>query len=140
MRSLVKKASKGVKNFMNNRYAILILLVVVVGGYFLFNWCQNKKSPFEMFSGGAKLYFFYADWCGYCRKFKPEWAKLKAEPNLGVQLEEVDCSDSNNVPALAKEYNVKGFPTLILVHSSNKVTYEGERSANAIISFIKDNQ
>jgi thiol-disulfide isomerase/thioredoxin len=138
MRPLVKKASKGIKNMMNNRYAILILLLIVVGGYFLFKWCQNKKSPFEMFSGGAKLYFFYADWCGYCKKFKPEWKKLKAEPNLGVQLEEVDCS--NEAPALAKEYNVGGFPTLILVHSSNKVTYEGERSADAIISFIKDNQ
>ena len=138
MRSLSKSASKGVKNFMNNRYAILILLLVVVGGYFLFNWCQNKKSPFEMFSGGAKLYFFYADWCGYCKKFKPEWAKLKAEPNLGVQLEEVDCS--NEAPALAKEYDVKGFPTLILVNGSNKVTYSGERTADALVSFIKDNQ
>lgn len=138
MRPLVKRASKGVQKFINNRYAILILLVVVVGGYFLFKWCQNKKSPFEMFSGEAKLYFFSASWCGYCKRFKPEWEKLKAEPNLGVQLEEVDCS--NEAPKLAKEYNVKGFPTLILVHSSNKVTYEGERSANAIISFIKDNQ
>ena len=138
MRPLVKKASKGIKNIMNNRYAILILLLIVVGGYFLFNWCQNKKSPFEMFSGGAKLYFFYADWCGYCRKFKPEWEKLKAEPNLGIELEEVDCS--NEPPALAKEYDVKGFPTLILLNDGNKVTYEGERSANAIISFIKDNQ
>ena len=138
MRPLVKRASKGIKNMMNNRYAILILLLIVVGGYFLFNWCQNKKSPFEMFSGGAKLYFFYADWCGYCRKFKPEWEKLKAEPNLGIELEEVDCS--NEAPALAKEYDVKGFPTLILINGSNKVTYEGERSANAIISFIKDNQ
>ena len=138
MRPLVKKASKGIKNMMNNRYAILILLLVVVGGYLLFNWCQNKKSPFEMFSGGAKLYFFYADWCGYCRKFKPEWEKLKAEPNLGIELEEVDCS--NEAPKLAKEYNVKGFPTLILLNDGNKVTYEGERSADAIISFIKDNQ
>lgn len=138
MRPLVKKASKGIKNMMNNRYAILILLLVVVGGYFLFKWCQ--KGKLELFSGGAKLYFFYADWCGYCRKFKPEWAKLKAEPNLGIELEEVDCSDNKNVPALAKEYDVKGFPTLILVNGSNKVTYEGERSANAIISFIKDNQ
>lgn len=138
MRPLVKKASKGIKNMMNNRYAILILLLIVVGGYFLFKWCQNKKSPFEMFSGGAKLYFFFADWCGYCKRFKPEWEKLKAEPNLGVQLEEVDCS--NEAPALAREYNVKGFPTLILLNDGNKVTYEGERSADAIISFIKDNQ
>lgn len=136
MKSLSRSAIKQTKKFMNSKYAILILLLVVVGGYLLFNWCQ--KGKLELFAGEAKLYFFYADWCGYCKKFKPEWEKLKAESNLGVQLEEVDCS--NEAPALAKEYNVSGFPTLILVNGSNKVTYEGERSANAIISFIKDNQ
>ena len=137
MRPLVKRASRGVKKFMNNRYAILILLLVVVGGYLLFKWCQ--KGKLELFSGEAKLYFFFAEWCGYCKKFKPEWEKLKAESNLGVQLEEVDCADSNNVPALAKEYNVGGFPTLILVNGGNKVTYEGERTAEALVSFIKEN-
>ena len=138
MRSLSQKVGKGVKNFMNNRYAILILLLIVVGGYFLFNWCQ--KGKLELFNGGAKLYFFSASWCGYCKRFKPEWEKLKAEPNLGVQLEEVDCSDNKNVPALAKEYDVGGFPTLILVNDGNKVTYEGERTKEALVSFIKDNQ
>ena len=137
MRPLVKRASKGVQKFMNNRYAILILILVVVGGYLLLKWCQ--KGKLELFSGEAKLYFFFAEWCGYCKKFKPEWEKLKAESNLGVQLEEVDCSDSNNVPALAKEYNVGGFPTLILVNGGNKVTYEGERTAEALVSFIKEN-
>lgn len=122
---------------MNNRYAILILLLIVVGGYLLFNWCQ--KGKLELFSGDTKLYFFFAEWCGYCKNFKPEWEKLKAESNLGVKLEEVDCTDSNNLPALAKEYDVSGYPTLILVNGSKKVTYEGEREKKAIVSFIKDN-
>ena len=137
MKSLSRSAVKNVKKFMNNRYAILILLLVVVGGYLLFNWCQNGKL--EYFSGDTKLYFFFAEWCGYCKKFKPEWEKLKAESNLGVQLEEVDCTDSNNTPALATEYNVSGFPTLILVNGSKKVTYEGARTKDALVSFIKDN-
>ena len=138
MKSLSRSAVKNVKKFMNNRYAILILLLVVVGGYLLFNWCQ--KGKLEYFSGDTKLYFFFAEWCGYCKKFKPEWEKLKAESNLGVQLEEVDCTDSNNTPALATEYNVSGFPTLILVNGSNKITYEGARTKDALVSFIKDNQ
>ena len=138
MKSLSRSAGRTVKKLMNSRYAMLILVVVLVGGYLLFNWC--KKGKLELFSGGSKLYFFFAEWCGYCKKFKPEWEKLKNESNLGVQLEEVDCSDSNNVPSLAKEYNVNGFPTLILVNGSNKVTYEGARTADALISFIKSNQ
>lgn len=136
MKSLSQSAIKQTKKFMNSKYAVLILLLVVVGGYLVFNWYQ--KGKFELFSGGAKLYFFGADWCGYCKKFKPEWEKLKAESNLGVQLEEVDCS--NEAPELAKKYNVSGFPTLILTNGSNKVTYEGERTSEALVSFIKDNQ
>lgn len=136
MKSLSKSAIKQTQKFMNSKYAVLILLLVIVGGYLLFNWYQ--KGKFELFSGEAKLYFFYADWCGYCKKFKPEWEKLKAESNLGVKLEEVDCS--NEAPALAKEYNVGGFPTIILVNGSNKVTYEGQRTADALVSFIKNNQ
>ena len=138
MKSLSRSAIKQTKKIMNSKYAVLVLLLVVVGGYLLFNWCQNKKGPFELFSGGAKLYFFGADWCGYCKKFQPEWEKLKAEPNVGIELEKVDCT--NEPPALAKEYNVGGFPTLILVNGSNKVTYEGERTKDALVRFIKANQ
>ena len=65
--------------------------------------------------------------------------KIKNESNLGAQLEEVDCTDNNNTPALAKEYNVRGFPTLIFVSGSNKVTYQGQRNKDSIVSFIKDN-
>ena len=138
MKSLARSTGKSVKKMMNSRYAILILLVVLVGGFLLLNWC--KQGEVELFSGGSKLYFFFAEWCGYCKKFKPEWEKLKSESNLGVQLEEVDCSDNNNVPSLAKEYNVNGFPTLILVNGDNKITYQGARTANDLVNFIKSNQ
>ena len=138
MKSLSRSAGRNLKKAMNSRYFVLILLLVVVGGILLLKWCQSGKL--ELFSGGSKLYFFFADWCGYCKKFKPEWEKLKAESNLGVQLEEVDCTDSNNTPALATEYNVSGFPTLILVNGSNKITYESARTKDALVSFIKDNQ
>lgn len=138
MKTLSRSVSKNVKKVMNSKYLVLIVLALLIGGYLLYNWCKTGK--FEMFSGGSKLYFFFADWCGYCKKFKPEWQKLTNMSDLGVQFEEVDCTDSKNVPALAKEYNVSGFPTLILVNGGNNTTYEGERSANAIASFIKNNQ
>ena len=138
MRSLSRSAGKSVKRFLNNRYSIVILLLVVVGGYLLYNWCQKNKL--EFFSGEATLHFFFAEWCGYCKKFKPEWERLKAETNLGVKLNEVDCSDNNNVPELAKKYNVNGFPTIIFVNGNNTKTYEGARTKEALVSFIKQNQ
>ena len=139
MRPISRSVGRKIKKVMNSKYLVLIIIALLIGGYLVYNWCKTGK--FEMFSGGSKLYFFFADWCGYCKKFKPEWQKLKGMSNLGVQLEEVDCTDNNNVPALAKEYNVNGFPTLIFVDGNGtNTTYEGERSADAIASFIKSNQ
>jgi thiol-disulfide isomerase/thioredoxin len=138
MKSLSRTLGKNVKKVMNSKYLVLIVLALLIGGYMLYNRC--KKGKFELFSGGSTLYFFFADWCGHCKNFKPEWQKLTNMSDLGVQFEEVDCTDSKNVPALATEYNVRGFPTLILVNGGNNATYEGERTANAIASFIKNNQ
>ena len=138
MKSLSRSVGRNVKKVMNSKYLVLIVLALLIGGYMLYNWYNTGKL--ELFSGGSKLYFFFADWCGYCKKFKPEWQKLTNMSDLGVQFEEVDCTDSKNVPALAKEYNVSGFPTLILANGGKNTTYEGERTANAIVSFIKNNQ
>ena len=138
MKSLSRSLGRKAKNVMNKKYSVIILLLLVVGGYFLLQWCQNSKL--ELFSGSSKLYFFFAEWCGHCKNFKPEWQKLKNMSNLGVQFEEVDCSDNRNVPSLAKEHNVRGFPTLILVNGNNNVTYEGNRDAESIAQFIKNNQ
>ena len=137
MKSLSRSVSKSTKKLMKSKHLFLIILLVVLAGFVLYNLYKNGNL--ELFSGGAKLYFFFADWCGYCKQFKPEWEKLKNESNLGVQLEEVDCTDNNNTPALAKEYNVRGFPTLIFVSGNNKVTYQGQRNKDSLVSFIKDN-
>ena len=134
MKSLSRSVGKQMKKAMNSKYFLLVLLVVAVLGYLLYNWCKNGKL--EPFSSGATLYFFFADWCPHCTKFKPEWEELKNQ-NLGVQMEEVDCTDNKNVPALAKEYNVSGFPTLILVNGNENHKYSGNRSASDIASFIK---
>ena len=138
MKSLSRSVGKKVKKVMNSKHFLLIVLAIIIGGYLLYNWWSHKCN-LEMFSGGSKLYFFFADWCGYCKKFKPEWEKLKTMSNMGVTLEEVDCSDNKNTPALAKQYNVRGFPTLILVNGSKHTTYNGERTASSIVNFIKSN-
>ena len=32
-----------------------------------------------MSSNDVKVILYYAEWCGHCQRFKPEWAKLKEE-------------------------------------------------------------
>lgn len=125
------KLKKG--NFM---HYILVIAAVFLGLFLLSKLVGNVFT--ERFSGNATLYFFYADWCPHCTKVKPTWSALENE-NLGVSLEKVDCSDRNNVPELAKQYNVGGFPTIMLVNNGNVQEYSGNRSKEDIMAFVNSN-
>ena len=113
----------------------LVVALIFVALYFISKWVNTREG----FSGNSKLYFFYADWCPHCTSFKPTWAELEQE-SLGVQYEKVDCSDNDNTPALATEYGVSGFPTIIFVNNGTKHEYKGNRSKEDIVSFVKSNQ
>lgn len=81
---------------------------------------------------------FYAPWCGHCKKLAPEYEAAAAflEENTGdVSLVEVDCTDNK---ALCAEYEIQGFPTLIVFEDGVPVgNYQGKRSAADIISYMK---
>ena len=78
-----------------------------------------------------KLYF--ADWCGYCKRFKPTWDQLKPffeQNNINYFEYDVDTSDGKQ--QIEKD-NVGGFPTIRIKKSSeDEYEYEGDRSVEAI--------
>ena len=100
-------------------------------------------SNIENFYGGdcgnAKLKLFYADWCGHCKRFKPvfdgELKKMVSTSKIPVELEAIDC-DQN--PQIASKYKVSGFPTLILEVNNKPIEYQGNRTSDNIIEFIKE--
>ena len=118
---------------------------------------------------GNVIVLYYADWCGHCVHFKPEWAKFKTlmarkHPNM-CTVAEVEQSHLSNVPAAqvegyptikfyrpvsapAKTANVPGFNFIANMlggtaseqNGSNEVPFEGDRSVNTLIQFVKDNR
>ena len=79
---------------------------------------------------------FYAPWCGFCKKLKPEYekaAELLWEKEQ-VPLVKVDCTEEKEV---CDKFGVQGFPTL-KVFNKGKVgpTYEGARTSDGIVDYI----
>jgi len=79
---------------------------------------------------------FYAPWCGHCKTLAPKYEELgKSFADVdSVVIAKVDAT-ANDTPA-----DISGFPTLILYPAndkSNPVTYSGDRTAEAIGSWLR---
>jgi protein disulfide-isomerase A1 len=83
------------------------------------------------------LLFFYAPWCSHCNSLKPifaDAAETLHNEGIGVQLAKVDATQHMD---LAKEFGLKGYPTLKWFHNSEPDDYTGQRSTAAIVKWVK---
>jgi thioredoxin-like negative regulator of GroEL len=82
------------------------------------------------------LTMFYASWCGHCTHFRPIYeaaSRLAKETNVNVQFTAIECSTYNNV---VTEFNIKGFPTVVLFKDGNQIVYDGKRVSSDIVEWI----
>ena len=119
----------GVK--MNLKFVLLFLTIAVASGVVSHRFMMGG---FEGFDNGKNLVLYYAPWCGHCKKFLPEWKRLEAKGIPGVTLTAVNAVEEK---AKAQEAGVKGYPTIILYKNGKKNVYSGNRTVEAIESWVK---
>ena len=157
-----KVAMKRLQKFMKKNPVVCVFLILVticfvymfvktfiVKEHFNIPGLDNQRGGEEQFKGGQvpTFYFFNVDWCGHCKRAKPEWSKFQellddknqAEFNgKKVQLRSVNCEGSEEEQALAKEYGVEGFPTFILQKGDEKINYDGPRTFDAMKQWLAE--
>jgi thiol-disulfide isomerase/thioredoxin len=82
----------------------------------------------------TEVNLYYAEWCGHCKNFKPEWENLKtALDDLGISHNEYEEGSNKNA---IEEAKVEGFPTIRIKVDKDEFDYSGPRTAPAILDFI----
>eukprot|EP00270_Netrium_digitus_P011454 TRINITY_DN3648_c0_g1_i2.p1 TRINITY_DN3648_c0_g1~~TRINITY_DN3648_c0_g1_i2.p1 ORF type:complete len:621 (-),score=138.56 TRINITY_DN3648_c0_g1_i2:134-1996(-) len=80
---------------------------------------------------------FYAPWCPYCRQLEATWKLLPeelAEKNFNVQVVRVDA---DKFPSFTEDYQLPGFPTLMLFNGPTPVAvHRGPRDLASLLSFV----
>ena len=133
---------------LEKKWLLLIGLLIII--YFFnytnnFTTCSNTKDNFSnsknKTSNLIKVYNFNTSWCGYSVRFQPEWKKFEEEinsiNNLSIQAFDIKCDNINN-EQMCNNYEIPGFPTIIIEKDGNKINYNGPRTANAIIETIQN--
>ncbi|CAK8536248.1 unnamed protein product [Lathyrus sativus] len=78
---------------------------------------------------------FYAPWCGHCQALAPEYAAAATElKGENVVLAKIDATEESEV---AQKFDVQGFPTIYFFIDGVHKTYSGQRTKEAIVSWIK---
>jgi thiol-disulfide isomerase/thioredoxin len=89
----------------------------------------NKCKPLIGKGKPKSLTLYWAEWCPHCHDLMPEWEKL-GDGYKGVTIEAIEEQDS--------DVKVDGYPTIIFRNGRNMEKYEGERTKNAILKFLKN--
>eukprot|EP01029_Cantina_marsupialis_P013200 TRINITY_DN291_c0_g1_i1.p1 TRINITY_DN291_c0_g1~~TRINITY_DN291_c0_g1_i1.p1 ORF type:complete len:494 (-),score=146.28 TRINITY_DN291_c0_g1_i1:158-1618(-) len=82
---------------------------------------------------------FHAPWCGHCKNLLPIYEEV-AEKLSGVETLVLTAMDATENEIDHPDVNIKGFPTVKFfpAGTTKAVDFEGERNAEAIISFLKE--
>lgn len=85
---------------------------------------------------GLKLIEFYTTWCMYCKNQRIELEDLK-ESDICIGL-----VDGDECPDIVKKYEIKGFPTFILLKNGEKIAefvgfHEKSQLLNKLMNYIK---
>ena len=90
-------------------------------------------------TGGSEIkkdvFLFKADWCGHCKGFLPSWKKLKED--YGSKYNFITYDSEKNKDEI-KNWNIEGFPTIIVKKGKDAMEYVGPNEYNSVLSFIEN--
>ena len=86
----------------------------------------------------ATLYYFYTNWCPYCKIAKPHLDNLKNEIQgnikvINIIFKEIDCDEDTN---LADKFKINQYPTIKLIYNNTIYDYDAKPDKDTLFNFL----
>jgi thiol-disulfide isomerase/thioredoxin len=120
---------------------ILLVLAILLIALVLLRFVN--RGSYEGFEGSSRsVVICKADWCGHCKKAAPEFQKLLSASPITLKdgsKATVKILDADKDKAEVAKYNIKGFPSVLIVDGGQTTEYPGPRTSDGIIEFLNSN-
>lgn len=98
---------------------------------------QFKQLTSVLGKNPVVLVFVYADWCGHCQHFKPDWKKVANTPARNMAMVAIRDDVFKNSP-LNNLVNPEGYPTVAVASAANNVSVNlPTREPSALTKVVK---
>lgn len=98
------------------------------------NISDESSQYYETSSRKTQMLWFHADWCGHCRNMKDEWMKAANNGKRFAEWHAINCDEPNR---LAKEMNIRSFPTIKRIKNRQLTDFTGSRTESELIQFAR---
>eukprot|EP00405_Crypthecodinium_cohnii_P046105 CAMPEP_0206583574 /NCGR_PEP_ID=MMETSP0325_2-20121206/35186_1 /ASSEMBLY_ACC=CAM_ASM_000347 /TAXON_ID=2866 /ORGANISM="Crypthecodinium cohnii, Strain Seligo" /LENGTH=148 /DNA_ID=CAMNT_0054090523 /DNA_START=56 /DNA_END=499 /DNA_ORIENTATION=+ len=93
---------------------------------------------------GVELREYYAAACPHCQDLDGPWKDAASQYGGPVKFKQIECADNNWRPVAANREvcsGIEAYPTIKLFKDGKEVMdYDGDRSAEALMSFAKEHE
>lgn len=123
---------------------LIYVALFVAGASLIYMWSRACGGGSEGFAdGGAADYEFImygVDWCGHCKKAKPEFAALGATKTIAGKTVRCAIVDPEK-EAVTCGGKVDGYPTIRLCRRGGEMVqeYSGARNTGGFLKFLETN-
>ena len=168
MTSVVNNIKSGVNNLIEDfvhpnirkyvsRNPVYILSIIMVSIIFIFiavylyntiikplidkQYIANSEFIDKGDNDDVLLYYFYTDWCPYCKKALPEWLAFKKYVNntekydssYNITFLEIDCENDTRT---ASRFNVESYPTILMFYYDEIYYYDAKPDQGNLVRFL----
>lgn len=100
---------------------------------------QYEKQVLKASAETPVLVDLWAEWCSPCLVIAPLLKKLVEEYDGKIKLAKVEVDEGENMK-LAGRYQVRGFPTILLIVDGEEVArFSGAKPLSFLREFVDDN-
>jgi len=120
-------------------YGVFILAAIAI---FALSYIYSERV--QGFVGGGSddaFTMYYVDWCPHCKSVKPIFTQFMGSGSVSVNGKQIKCKMVNpeTNPEAVKGLNIKGYPSFMLTKGGDLIEYNGPRTADGFMDFLKQN-